>query len=250
MLSTHLTNWRRWLWRCILASGLFYLVAGTEGGLVFYSLTGAALHPIANDTVKRAWCDTGNWMADTFQPLVSDEKMIAHLQAHQAEMEKLAWMVINKQYTRAKGGLTPEFELESKRLEMHSVGVRGSWPLEPYSVEAARVEKACRAIQDADRTHKTGGVCRPTLNAVSMQPAFGRNRVANFCSQHTGVAFKQYTYYPGVAPIVVGNRIQYEVDAEGQPVFGNSIVVPNTDHVRQDICQYRRIAPHWFISVC
>lgn len=242
-------TWRRWLWRCIACGFLGFLLF-TSCGQILYGFSGVALDPIASDPVKKAWCDTGNWLVDTLQPLVSDERMIEHLQAHQVEMEKLAWRVVNKQYTKPEGGLIKEFELETKRLGMRDVGGGGPWPVDPYSVEAARTEKACRAIQDADRSHKTVGICRPTLDSVAMRPAFGRDSVANFCSQYASLAFKQYFFYPGVAPKIVGGRFQYKVDADGQPVFDNSIVVPNTNHVRQDICQYRRIDANWFISVC
>lgn len=242
-------TWRRWLWCCIVC-GFFATLLFNEFGQVLYGLSGMVLFPIASDPVKKAWCDTGNWLVDTFQPLVSDEKMIAHLQAHQADMEELAWRVVNKQYTEPEGGLIKEFELETKRLGLYGVGVGGAWPVDPYSVEAARAEKACRTIQDADRTHKTVGICRPTLDSVDMRPAFGRSRVANFCSQNTSVTFKAYRFYPGVAPKILDGRFQFGVDVDGKPVFHTTPLVPNTNHVRQDICQYRRIDTHWFISVC
>ncbi len=251
MLSKYLTNWRRWLWRCVVAGLFLYVLLFTACGQILYRFSGMALGSVAPDhPARKAWCETGDWLVETFQPLVSDERMIAHFQTHQAEMEKLAWMVINKQYTKPAGGLTPEFELETKRLDLRYVGVGGAWPVEPYSVEAARTEKACRAIQDADRTHKTGGICRPTLNSVSMQPAFGRDNVVTFCSRRTTMLFKSYRYYPGVPPRIVDGKFQYGVDVEGRPVFHTTALVPDTNHVQQDICRQRQIAPNWFISVC
>lgn len=248
MQSKFITS--RWLARGLIAGGILYVLLGTVAGPILYDVFGAVIRPIASPAAMKNWCDTGNWMVDKFQPLVSDERMMAHLQANQTDLEKLAWVTLNKQDTKPAGGLTEVFEREMKRLGIAWVELFPSWPAEPYSVEAAREEKACEAIQAADRTHQTNVVCRPGSGPVRMDPAFGRRDTANFCSRITTVAFKSYFYYPGVAPRIVDGKFQWGIDAEGRPIFEKNLVVPNADHVRQDICQVRRIAPHWFISVC
>lgn len=242
--------WQKWLLPGLSTSVFVYLMLATPVGPLLYALSGMAVLPIASDPVKKAWCNTGNWMVDTFQPMVSDERMIQHLQANQSDMEKLAWMVINNQDTKPEGGLRKEFEELRNKSGIRWHGVGAAWPTEPYSVDAARNEKACRAVQDADHTHKTRENCRPTLASVSMDPAFGRQSTSKFCSQNAVSAFKHYTYYPGVPPRIVDGRFQWGVDGEGRPVFHTTLLVPNADHVRQDICQERQITPHWFISVC
>lgn len=251
MHSTHSAIWRHWLWRCIATGILVYVLLFTACGQILYGFSGMSLNSVPRDhPVRQAWCETGDWLVETFQPLVSDERMIAHFQAHQAEMEKLAAIVGNQQDTKPEGGLKADFEQMRNKVGIRWIDTGPSWPIEPYSVEATRKEKACRAIQDADRTHKTGGICRPKINGVIMRPAFGRDNVAAFCSRRTSILSKSYFYYPGVPPRIVDGKFQYGVDVDGGPVFHTTALVPDTNHVRQDICRQRQIAPNWFISVC
>ena len=63
------------------------------------------------------WCKPGDWVLDTFQPMVSDARMIRHLNANRADMEKAALMTINRTDVDSKG-ITAESKLLLKSLDI------------------------------------------------------------------------------------------------------------------------------------
>lgn len=237
------------------------MVISMAVGLVFYPSTMSV-----NEFTQTSWCDVDRWVNQSFQPMMSDQTMIDHLNKNRDAMTKAAEAV-------AYGG--PPFYLigtsaDAQRKKTDSLnqlfkaaGVvsfqihSGYWSDDPYSMKSAQLmkeldvfEKSCLS---ATKSNKERIECisqsfrlAPKLNIVSGEPNFGKTRSASACSTHRQTV-KTYIYFPGTPPRIENNKIKLHIGASGAIPDYFLDLSSSTDQYF-DEAKVRQIDSNWFIS--
>lgn len=196
-----------------------------------------------------------------YNPLPSDEAMIAHLQTHRAEIEEL----VRSYRAWEPSAATPTWHnrLEIEGL-MGKAGVRyvtnigPVWHPDPYSAEAGkRFEDEMSATT---RARKISSINRySSINVELINPKRPSWHFANVLLK-TGPAliFKELVYFPEVAKIE-GETLWFAANLsysgkEWKEVKGKSRIFPSLnnypDNWKKGECVYRQIDTHWFIYMC
>ncbi len=186
-----------------------------------------------------------------YNPLQSDDEMIAHFHEHRAEIEELVkryrdWKPSKETLIWEKiPGNKPLMEkAKVKRVD----GEAPTWPLNPYS------QKAMKEFSDAQLAGKI-----PTLNPynsikVELVDEDDPQRRFGIVVTSSGVhlIFKDLVFMPEIARIE-GENLWLHV----HPLTGDSgklRIFPSLDSypsswIRGE-CVYRQFEPHWFIRLC
>lgn len=267
-----MTRERLYVWLIGLATlfVFFYVLLCTYAwnivyGLFFAYMAGNMPNYLA---VQSPWCEPGDWVLETFQPMVSDKAMIEHLNENYAEMTQLAELVAHGRHvdTANKYGPTPEYAALTKKLNISGTNRSFSWAERPYSMEEAVTSHNCyKAVDEVLKPatdqlrQKAWEECRQKdaamgrdLQGVSIEPWFGKTHAQYFCSLARN-SFKKYVYYPGGAPKVEnGQLVSMPSYQESHRVFAsgfNERTVSSTDiDPRGKGAVLRQIDERWFIS--
>jgi hypothetical protein len=210
-----------------------------------------------------------------WNPLPSDEEMIANFKAHRAEFEEIVRRY--REYPRPldkdtsfwfKDGDTLEL---FKRAGVDNVSASGCWHPDPYSVETAiRHHEALLSGRSAREgwVHKYGELrIRPATTPRIDHPDRGdserhyRNTIVH------GVIWKDYRFFPEAPRIenekllsplsIVGKGFHGAVFHEKEGVATSQYgerVLPSLNRLPSNWkgfeCVYRQIEPQWFIRMC
>ena len=192
------------------------------------------------------WCKPGDWVLDTFQPMVSDARMIRHINANRADMEKAALMISNKTYVAYKVGLTPEFKALMKSINMTDPGGGGLWPTNPYDNSWILEQERC--VRDARTMEARGRDClKENRSRAALKPDFGRTWAQYFCTDNRN-SNKGYLYFPAPAPAprIKDGQLLGIIGSDG--THGSMpLLVSNTDRNIDGGSIVRQIDAHWFI---
>lgn len=239
------TAGRKWLKRSAWALATLYVILGTYVWVILYGLFIAFVAPEMPQSKFREtmWCKPGDWVLDTFQPMVSDARMIRHLNANRAEMEKAALMTSNGTDVAHKSGLTPEFKILLKSIDIEDSGIAGSWPTNPYDIN--RVLEQERCVRDAPTLPDRGTCFGSKRLIVTLKPDFGRNWGQHFCTDNRH-SNKGYMYFPAPAPRIEGGKILGQISLNGS-YDAKGVLVPHADRNLDGGTIVRQIDAHWFI---
>jgi hypothetical protein len=210
-----------------------------------------------------------------FNPLVSDEEMIAHFRAHRAEFEELVRRY--RDYPRPpdkdtslwyKEGDTPDLMQRAGVVRLdYSTPI---WLSDPYSVETAK------KIQEAFKVKGMFGKCWSPYKygAVRVTPIpkrlpliKGNTNQYRFNTFVHGTIWKDYYHFPEIPRIengellypmgVVGKgaRVSNYQEIDGIPVSQpRDRVLPSLNRYPEEWesfeCVYLQIEPHWFLRMC
>lgn len=185
-------------------------------------------------------------------PLPSDEKMIAHFQAHRDEFETLV-----KNYQAFIPTLEkPIFEILENKALMKKAAIRwvsqkgATWFPNPYSAEAAKQFEALRKRAGANglefsHPYKSIGF------SMEEQP-LGRSDRAVLLFSGLQWVIKDFMYIPEI-PKIEGGRLWNPVTTGGNlkwshRAFSSLNSYPPGWKVGE--CVFRQFEPHWFIRMC
>ena len=215
-----------------------------------------SLEPIKNKITKHRYklisllgISVAYYVLIVRNPLPSDEQMIAHLNAHRADIEELI-----RRYRDYPSG--PKIDHSKWRKDgdtpalLKRAGIRdvdfvlpGPWLPNPYSIESAKkVEFEAKNAKSFTIFHKYGG--------LRLKP-FPR---ASFYSIHPRYAhiWKDYFYIPEV-PRIENNMLLGPYYTNGK-YSARERVLPSLDGFpdkwKYYECVYRQIEPHWFLRMC
>lgn len=252
-----LFKFRKWYWRGLLVAGGLYLLLCTYLWNIVFGLflVGVTNNAPMYQAAQSAWCKPGDWVLDTFQPMVSDQRMIDHLNKNREAMTRVAEMAGRKMDIYRGGTQAAEFNTLVKALDMQSVGADGFWAENPDSIEGLETSREC---YKKAKTQVERNVCWPEVAAngrgismVSLEPAFGKTHSQYFCSIW-GNSFKGYRYYPGGAPRIedghlmsvmnYSDRYKTYVSLPGAQLVNNLDTNPESGSFVT-----RKIDAHWFI---
>ncbi|UUZ65414.1 hypothetical protein LP417_13310 [Polaromonas sp. P1-6] len=231
-----------------------YIVLGTSTWNWIYGLALGLTYPemSIHENAVHPSCIPGDWVLQTFQPMVSDERMIEHWKKHQADMTLAAEMVVHRQHVDNQG-LTQEARMLYSKISVEGVSRGIDWSMEPYSVENAKAVDAClntpppnesqdariARVQECTKTHRS---------TILLLPTFGKTHQQYFCTTQRNT-FKQYAYFPGAIPRIVDGYLQGPVWHNGKTGWKRKIV-PSTDVFDGKECTMRQLDARWFISLC
>lgn len=245
----------RWLKRTLWACFGLYIVLGTSAWNWIYGLSLALIYPekTVRELSVHPSCIPGDWVLQTFQPMVSDARMIAHWQEHKADMTLVAEMAANRQDVEPGKGLTEQARMLYDKISVEGVGAGMSWSLEPYSVENAKAVENCQNIsppnESQDARIARHQECRKTQRqANTLKPTFGKIHQQYFCTTQRNT-FKQYIYFNGAIPRIVDGYLMGPVWHDGKTIWKDKIV-PSTDVYDGKECTMRQLDARWFISLC
>lgn len=252
--KTHMFRMPRWLKRILWMCLSLYIMLGTSAWNWIYSLALGLTYPEMSIREKAVHpsCIPGDWVLQTFQPMVSDERMIEHWQKHKADMTLAAEMVVHRQHVDNQG-LTQEARTLHSKISVEGVGAGTTWPLEPYSVESAKAVDDClntappNESQDA-RVARVMECTKTQWSTILMKPTFGKTHQQYFCTTQRNT-FKQYVYFPGAVPRIADGYLQGPVWHNGKTGWKEKIV-PSTDVFDGKECTMRQLDARWFISFC
>ena len=190
-----------------------------------------------------------------FNPLPSDEKMIAHFQAHRAEFESLA--IKYKAFNPSLGtGIFDDLpgvkELKQKAAIRWVSEIGATWFPNPYSSDASREFEAQHkkaGFNKLEHSHPYKSI-RFTLED---QPLGRRSRAIWLPSiWFLRWAWKDYFYIPEIPKIEKG-RLWYPVTPHGNST-GSSRAYDSLNYYpfwwRMGECVYRQFEPHWLLRMC
>lgn len=253
--KTHMFRMPRWLRRILWMCLGLYIVLGTSAWNWIYGLALGLTYPemsIRENAVHPS-CIPGDWVLQTFQPMVSDARMIEHWKKHKADMTLAAEMVVHRQHVD-NDGLTREARMLYSKISVEGVSRGNDWSLEPYSVDNAKALEDClnklpppnepqeahiARVQECTKTHRS---------EILLKPDFGKIHQQYFCTTQRNT-FKQYVYFPGAVPRIVDGYLQGPVWGNGKIGWKNKIV-PSTDVFDGKECTMRQLDARWFISLC
>jgi hypothetical protein len=249
-------SWKmpRWLKRTLWACLGFYIVFCTYAWNILYGLAVIAIYPEMRvfEAAVHPSCIPGDWVLQTFQPMVSDARMIKHWQEHKADMTRAAEMSVHR-LDVDKNGLTQEARALHSKISVESVGGGMSWDVQPYSLEHAKEIEQClntappNESQDA-RIARVMECTKTRRPEVLMEPSFGKTHQQYFCTTQRNTS-KEYVYFPDAIPRIVDGYLQGPVWHDGTTSWKTKIV-PSTDVFNGKECTMRQLDEHWFISFC
>lgn len=262
--------WRRRMFIAIGTATVFYLVLCTYLWNILYGIFFAYMVNNAPNAQSAAspWCEPGDWVLETFQPMVSDKAMIKHLQKNKLEMTRVAEMAARSQHVDAVGNYNPAsgFNELVDKLNLLSVTRTYSWAERPYSVEEAQISHACvvnidTVIKPATQAARNEAFidCRKKdlamgrgLSIVSIEPWFGKTFAQYFCSTARNSS-KGYVYYPGGVPRIENGQLMsttyYTERYRTFASFPGAELVSTTDiDPRGKTLVARQIDERWFIT--
>lgn len=253
--KTRLFRTPRWLKRTLWACLSLYIVLGTSAWNWIYGLSLALIYPkmTVRELSVHPSCIPGDWVLQTFQPMVSDARMIAHWQEHKADMTLAAEMAVHRQDVDSHG-LTEQARTLYSKISVEGASAGPSWSLEPYSIERAKAVEDClnqppplNESQNA-RVARVMECTKTQRSAMVLVPTFGKTHQQYFCTTQRNT-FKQYIYFPGAIPRIVDGYLMGPVWHDGKTIWGKKIV-PNTDVYDGKECTMRQLDARWFISFC
>lgn len=245
-LSSVATTWRKWIVRGLwLLVGLYILLCTFVWQIVFSLFLFAATpsEMTIGELEKTALCRSGDWVLDTFQPMVSDARLIKHLHAHREEMERIEqW--INGQHFNKRGIDYVELKKLIEPIEIERAGPGMPWPNDPYAIEIPQEVKRCLVGKNdvADRY----ACFKDRQSVIAFTPSFGRNDVRYFCNGR-GTTGKNLVYFPGVPPRIENGFLLGPINAAGV-IKPHGKLVSSTDRNPNYENIARQIDAHWFIS--
>ncbi len=245
----------RWLKRTLWACFGLYIVLGTSAWNWIYGLSLALIY--SEKTVRELSvhpsCIPGDWVLHTFQPMVSDARMIAHWQEHKADMTLAAEMSVHRQDVD-NNGLTREARMLYDKISVESASDGPGWSLEPYSIDNAKAVNACLDKlpppneSDNARFARVDECTKNHRFAQALVPTFGKTHQQYFCTTQRNT-FKQYIYFPGAIPRIVDGYLMGPVWHDGKTIWKKKIVL-STDVYDGKECTTRQLDARWFISFC
>lgn len=255
--------WARRIAVTIGIAGLLYLVLCTYLWNILYGLfLGVVIDTTPARLATSPWCKPGDWVLETFQPMVSDQRMIDHLNKNKKEMTELAEMMARNRFLESNmAGRKPRFISLQKSLDMGDISNGGFWAERPYSLEDAMAEESCWGkIRNTNSTDAERSTCSHNadalgrrLSVVFMKPDFGKVWAQYFCS-HAKTSSKGYVYYPSEAPRIVNGRLQDMISYyDGYKTYvslSGGRLVPNLDmnpDPEEESNVLRQIDERWFI---
>lgn len=211
-----------------------------------------------------------------FNPLVSDEEMIAHFRAHRAEFEELVRRY--RDYPRPpdkdtsrwyKEGNTPE--LMQRAGVARLVGLVPTWHPNPYSVKSAKefheLVKAGQARKlGLFKKYDTVGVT-PIPKRLPLPWIKDKTNQYRFNTFVHGTIWKDYCHFPEIPRIengellwpltIVGRGASNSEYHEKQGVStwqNRDRILPSLNKFPEEWksfeCVYRQIEPHWYLRMC
>lgn len=235
---------RKWIVRCVIVFGASYLLVGTFVWHFFWGaivLIFAPSEMTVNDFQKTSLCQFGDWVLDTFQPLVGDEYLIEHLSTHRVEMEAMAF-VFNEKILKNENFYKQIPKDRLRAIGVARIDVGMPWPHQPYSNESLIKTKECLSTEGVDRFK----CMQDKQVAVKFTTNFGRNEAFYFC-RGRGVTGKYLLYFPDPPPKIERGQILGAVDISGKSDFLGQLV-PDADRSSDAYSVYREISPNWFIQ--
>lgn len=258
------STWRRRIFMAVgTATALYFLLFTYVWNVVFGLLAGLLAVNAPNSSFARnTLCKPGDWVLDTFQPMVSDKEMIDHLNKNREVMTRAAEIAGRQQNTRPEGGTTKEFDALVAMTGMRTIGGGGgSWSENPYSTDGLEVIRQCfiNAKTQPER-YACGQVERANgqgrIFTVHLEPAFGKTYSQYFCTAAHN-SFKGYLYYPGGVPRIENGHVLYKYtydDGTGTYITQKSErLVDNLDSnsvikANEGVPVTRQIDDRWFIT--
>ena len=130
-------------------------------------------------------CKPGNWVLDTFQPMISDEEMIDALNKNKEVMTRVAEMAGRLTYFDYSGEQSAEFLASSEAARLRVIYNSDRWAEHPYSTEGLEVIRLCYLDAKSSRERDAclslefanGRVIFPVL----LNPTFGKTSSRYFC---------------------------------------------------------------------
>lgn len=197
------------------------------------------------------WCEPGDWVLETFQPMISDEKMIDHYLKNKEIMTQAADLAARKLDTNREGW-TREFRQLLEKADLENVGRAGGWAAQPYSVDAVANSDSefKRCVEQTPSINERGKCAKSSIFRVISTPNFGKTRAQYFCNEQRN-SFKQYLYFPGGLPQVKDGQLMdalwYSPWGQGYESRVMGKLVRSTDGDTRGHA-YRQIDERWFIS--
>ncbi|MBL8495231.1 MAG: hypothetical protein JNM37_13410 [Rhodocyclaceae bacterium] len=182
-------------------------------------------------------------------PLASDEEMIAHFNAHRAEIEALVKSYREWEPTPGENVIwnhKPETKRLLERAGVWAVSdIAPIWFDDPYSIEgAARFDVLLRAGTPQGYFRKIG-----TIEVLLLGKEYARSSFFRY-PKGAGL-FKRFVYYP-VRPRVENGLLLHPFhfgrQGEGDRVFDSLNAFPPDWKVGE--CVLRKLEPQWFIQMC
>jgi len=187
-----------------------------------------------------------------YNPLPSDEEMIAHFHNHRAEIEELV-----KRYQEREPSVVanwhalPENVAMMKKSGVKNVASRGIWHPNPYSKEAAREFWDKRSAMIREKKLSTNSYASIAIELVDeSQPERHFARVLT--SSGPRWIFKELVFISEIARIE-GENLWFPAHVffgviEKKRIFSTLDEYPS--HWIKGECVYRQFEAHWFIAMC
>lgn len=207
-----------------------------------------------------------------WNPLISDEEMIAHFQAHRAEFDELA-----KRYREYPGTRDAKPWLWHQQKDIAGLLARAGinrvdystpiWLPDPYSPETAKtVREQILAGQGSLLSRKYGALQFTPVPEPRFLSPKNSDRHRSYSPAHN-IIWKDYSNFPEVPRIedgqilmplqVVGMNYPTAVYHEQESVYTNQIrsrTLPSLNRFPDDWkdyeCVYRKLNSQWFIRMC
>ncbi|MDE2599471.1 MAG: hypothetical protein KGL40_07595 [Rhodocyclaceae bacterium] len=190
-----------------------------------------------------------------WNPMISDEEMIADFQAHRADFEELVKRY--REYPRSPDKDTSLWFKDGDTLEVYKRAGIGyidysalhPWLPNPYSVETGRlVDRLVKTAKSFDLFFKYG-MLQLTPEAKPIAWLRDRHRLNTLVY---AVVWKDYYFVPEVPKVEYGELLG-PADSRGEYSF-RARVLPSLNHFpshwKDFECVYRQIEPQWFIRMC
>lgn len=182
-------------------------------------------------------------------PLASDEEMIAHFNAHRADIEALVRSYREWEPTPGEKVIwshKPETERLLERVGVWTVGnIAPVWFPDPYSIEgAAHFEALLREGTPEGYFRRWG-----TIDVRLRGTQYARSSIVRY-PKGAGL-FKRFVYYPVVPRIANGVLLYpfpYGKEGQGDRLIASLNAFPPDWKVGE--CVLRQLEPQWFIQMC
>lgn len=194
----------------------------------------------------------GLWYWWHYNPLPSDEKMIAHFQAHRAEIEELV-----KRFQEWEPSVVsnwhglPKNKALMKMAGVKDVSARDIWHPNPYSKEEAREFWNKRSAMIRSKELSINSYASVAVELIDeRQPERHFARVLT--SSGSRWIFKELVFIPEIARIE-GENLWFPAHVffgvtEKKRIFSTLNEYPS--HWIKGECVYRQFEAHWFIIMC
>lgn len=191
-----------------------------------------------------------------FNPFPSDEKMIAHFQAHRSEFEALVekYKAFNPRLgTGVFYDLPGVKELKQKAAIRWVSDAGATWFPSPYSAEASR-EFDTQRRKPGFFSSESHPYKNKSIEFSMLEQPLGRSYRTIWLPSiwFSRWAWKDYFYFPEVPKIEKG-RLWYPVTPHGNST-GSYRAYDSLNYYpfwwRMGECVYRQFEPHWFLIMC